>query len=422
MARVGADAVDSLTATETPWATPVEVADLDVSGTIVSVNQAWIDFCLDNGGDPSRCGPGTSWTDVCAAADHDPWAEATRAAISVATRGLARVPLLLTVPCHEPDTARWVTVAVSSRFDASGTPSGARVTITPHADGGEHHDRTGGTAATVFPSPTVLAEVVHALLLDDHPEGPLQVLLDAAVRMTGADVGAIWTLADPVPSGRMNVETAEASRDSPTSQPEVILEATAGAWSAAPPSRLARVAGRAARHVLATCEPVVRQAPPTAFVASGWHPQEPDPSADVRWSSLLGAPVLLAGEGVGAALLVARIGTAPELGDVELATLTTLASHGGLALGVRMGERRRADGQALHDRERLAIDLQAKVVGRLFTVGMGLERLASGTREPTVRDQLLACADLLDDAVVQLRDTVLRDGRPSDGRGDDAMT
>jgi hypothetical protein len=36
--------------------TEVEVALLDPDGVIVSANQAWFDFCLDNGGDIARCG------------------------------------------------------------------------------------------------------------------------------------------------------------------------------------------------------------------------------------------------------------------------------------------------------------------------------------------------------------------------------
>jgi GAF domain len=106
----------------------VEVALLDSAGVIVDVNQAWHDFCLDNGGDLSRTGIGMSYLDMCAAAADDAAIE-TRAAIETALLGELSAPLTVQIPCDAPDQPRWFDVLVSSRFDLDGRCIGATVTL-----------------------------------------------------------------------------------------------------------------------------------------------------------------------------------------------------------------------------------------------------------------------------------------------------
>jgi hypothetical protein len=106
----------------------VEVALLDGAGVIVAVNQAWHDFCLDNGGDLTRTGIGMSYLEMCDAAADDA-AVATRQAIEAALLGELSSPLTVQIPCDAPDRPRWFDVLVSSRFDLDGRCIGATVTL-----------------------------------------------------------------------------------------------------------------------------------------------------------------------------------------------------------------------------------------------------------------------------------------------------
>jgi PAS domain S-box-containing protein len=109
---------------------PVEVAWLDERGVIVAVNEAWRAFTEHSGGDPSRCGPGVSYLDVCARAG-----DATSAQVAVAIRaalaGRAVVPALVTVVCVLPTSEAWFDLVVYPRVDDGGRPVGAVVALWP---------------------------------------------------------------------------------------------------------------------------------------------------------------------------------------------------------------------------------------------------------------------------------------------------
>ncbi|PVZ07715.1 PAS domain-containing protein [Actinomycetospora cinnamomea] len=107
---------------------PVETALLDTAGTIVWVNPAWHEFCLANGGDPTRAGVGRSYLGLCDAAS-DPQSAAVAAAIRAALRGDLPAPARIEVPCPAPERPRCFDVLVSSRRDDRGAVLGATVTL-----------------------------------------------------------------------------------------------------------------------------------------------------------------------------------------------------------------------------------------------------------------------------------------------------
>jgi PAS domain S-box-containing protein len=109
----------------------VEVALLDRSGVIVSVNDAWTAFAEANGGDPDRTGVGVSYLQVCTQLPGDPFARRVASAIRTALGGGLPAPVQVALPCHTPDAARWFDVLVSSRFDDRGACLGATVTLSP---------------------------------------------------------------------------------------------------------------------------------------------------------------------------------------------------------------------------------------------------------------------------------------------------
>lgn len=109
---------------------PVETALLDTAGTIVWVDQAWHEFCLANGGDPTRAGIGRSYLALCdAAAPVDEHSATVAAAIREALRGDLPAPARIEVRCDAPAHPRTFDVLVSSRRDDHGRVLGATVTL-----------------------------------------------------------------------------------------------------------------------------------------------------------------------------------------------------------------------------------------------------------------------------------------------------
>ena len=141
-------------------ASTVEVALLDRVGRIVAVNAAWQRFGVDNGGDPSRCGVGASYLDVCDA-DDDPVAVQVGCSVRAALRGDLPAPLAVEVPCHSPDTWRWFDLLVSSRLGDDGGCVGATVTLSlarastlSTAGPDDSRTRTGTGGPGGMPEPT----------------------------------------------------------------------------------------------------------------------------------------------------------------------------------------------------------------------------------------------------------------------------
>ena len=144
----------------------VEVALLDRSGVIVSVNGAWDDFCRANRGDPPACGVGI--LAVCDRAVDDP----VSARVAATTRGVLsgdlEAAVTYVVPCDAPGEVRWFELVVGPRAADDGTLLGATVTLYRTTAPPPLLDRTG------VPSPLVGASISWQLL-EDSPDGALLV-------------------------------------------------------------------------------------------------------------------------------------------------------------------------------------------------------------------------------------------------------
>jgi len=105
------------------------VAFLDSEGVIIGVNEAWNAFCTENGGNPNRCGVGTSYLALCDAAGDE--ASLQLGAIIRATlAGDLHAPTTVLVPCSAPDgPPRWFDVAVAPMRGSSGGVVGASVIL-----------------------------------------------------------------------------------------------------------------------------------------------------------------------------------------------------------------------------------------------------------------------------------------------------
>lgn len=107
-------------------AVQAHLAVLDEYGTIVAVNDAWVQFAVDNGGLPDRTGLGVNYLDICraAAAQGDEKAQAVLAGIE-SVLDHSRTVFSLEYPCHAPAEQRWFLLRVVS---LRGDHRGAAVT------------------------------------------------------------------------------------------------------------------------------------------------------------------------------------------------------------------------------------------------------------------------------------------------------
>jgi PAS domain S-box-containing protein len=95
------------------------IAILDESGRILSVNQAWREFCRQNGGD-ERALEGANYLDICTHSDG--WEAAEAAQVADGIRGVIRGDqdeFSLEYDCHSPDEDRWFALHVT-RFAGVG--------------------------------------------------------------------------------------------------------------------------------------------------------------------------------------------------------------------------------------------------------------------------------------------------------------
>ncbi|MFC4787212.1 GAF domain-containing protein [Nocardioides sp. MAHUQ-72] len=111
----------------------IATAVLDAAGVIVWVNDAWVSFCKDNGGDPDECGPGTDYLAICAAAGDDPEAQRAAKLLGRALRGELPGPVTVLTPCPGPGTSQWTDMYFASHLDG-GKPAGAVISFAEHPD------------------------------------------------------------------------------------------------------------------------------------------------------------------------------------------------------------------------------------------------------------------------------------------------
>ncbi len=95
-------------------ALPDATAVVDPAGTIVDVNQAWLMFAVDNGGQPESTGPGVNYLDLCARSAASGCQDAARAADGLrAVLAGHTVHAELEYPCPSPAVNRWFLLRIT---------------------------------------------------------------------------------------------------------------------------------------------------------------------------------------------------------------------------------------------------------------------------------------------------------------------
>ena len=110
-------------------ALPDATAVLDPAGTIVDVNQAWLMFAVDNGGQPERTGVGVNYLDLCARSAAAGCRDAARVADGLrAVLAGHTVHSELEYPCPSPAVNRWFLLRITP---LGGDPGGV---VTSHVN------------------------------------------------------------------------------------------------------------------------------------------------------------------------------------------------------------------------------------------------------------------------------------------------
>ena len=95
-------------------ALPDATAVVDPAGTIVDVNQAWLMFAVDNGGQPESTGAGVNYLDLCARSAASGCQDAARAADGLrAVLAGHTVHAELEYPCPSPAVNRWFLLRIT---------------------------------------------------------------------------------------------------------------------------------------------------------------------------------------------------------------------------------------------------------------------------------------------------------------------
>jgi PAS domain S-box-containing protein len=103
-------------------AIPASLAVLDETGTIISTNQSWDEFSLDNGGVPGATSIGANYLRVCETATGEGADDAHRFAVGIheVLSGASR-RFSMEYPCHTPKQQRWF-VGYVTAFAGNGAP------------------------------------------------------------------------------------------------------------------------------------------------------------------------------------------------------------------------------------------------------------------------------------------------------------
>ncbi|MEU5011024.1 GAF domain-containing protein [Streptomyces sp. NPDC021749] len=221
-------------------------------------------------------------------------------------------------------------------------------------------------------------EIVAGLLPGPDENDVIEMILDHAVRILAADLGA---LALPVDDAHVGVALA------------VGVQADAHRGLVLP------LNGSFVGTALRTGQPL------TSLDV------EHDPritAGPPRWSGLgpaIAVP-MITGDRVLGALLLARLRGRDPFTEPETRPLVTFA--GQAALAMEMADQRRAAEQLalLKDHERIARDLHDLAIQRLFATGMTLQSSLRFVDHPEARERLLRAVDDLDETIKIIRSTI----------------
>src|SRR6201997_203589 len=203
-------------------------------------------------------------------------------------------------------------------------------------------------------------EITSALLSGDPQTGPLQLIVNLALDLAGAEQAILLVPNEP---------------DLPVDDVDTLV--------------VAATAGRYASQVIGQRIPV----------------EGSTTGAGERSAIVM---PLRADDTVVGAIAVARSEQQPPFGDDYLELVSDFAQHAAIALALATGREQARELAVLADRERIAHDLHDHVIQKLFAAGLDLQSTIARARSPEIADRLANTLDDLQSTIDDIRSTIFK--------------
>ncbi len=132
-----------------------------------------------------------------------------------------------------------------------------------------------------------------------------------------------------------------------------------------------------------------------------------DDAADTATGPTMLVPLSAGQYGRGVITIGRRCGGAPFT-DADLDMAVSFGNHAAVALALAESRDLQISDARLDDHERIAFDMHDHVIGELFAVGMGLQGLATATRDRAQSTRMTRYVDSLDHVISTIRTAVFR--------------
>jgi GAF domain-containing protein len=122
----------------------------------------------------------------------------------------------------------------------------------------------------------------------------------------------------------------------------------------------------------------------------------------------IGVPLRRADGKIIGALTVGRSAGGGQFSKVDRDQLAAFASHAGIVIELERARGAREAVRTVEDHDRIAADLNDKVIRELFATGMGLESMMSGLSTPDEQERVATFIDALDSTIRRIRTTIFQ--------------
>lgn len=222
-------------------------------------------------------------------------------------------------------------------------------------------------------------EITTALLSgDDHDLRPLQLIVERAAELTGAEQAIVLVPVDPADE----VDT-------------LVVSAAVGVYADEVLGQEVPVDGSTTGGVFRSGEPLITERfrrPIQAFTDVGERPAIVMP--------------LRAEDAVRGVIVVARNAKQPPFDTSYLDLVRHFASHAAIALKLAAARDNDRELALLADRERIAHDLHDQVIQQLFAAGLDLQGTVARSRSPEVAERLTRTIDGLQATIETIRSSI----------------
>ncbi|MEO6702380.1 MAG: GAF domain-containing protein [Jatrophihabitantaceae bacterium] len=122
--------------------------------------------------------------------------------------------------------------------------------------------------------------------------------------------------------------------------------------------------------------------------------------------SVICVPLLAVDASVLAVLTVGRLIGQPAFTEADRDQLAAFAGHAGVALECERARAEQLSLRRIADRDRIAVGLNDRVIGELFSIGIGLQGMVSSLDSAEQRDRVMKHVDALDATIRRIRTTI----------------